>query len=350
MLAEQEKAHSKMEFTVSTGTILKIAAVLLVLWFVYVVRDIIGIFFVALIFSSIIDPLADWLEARKVPRSVAVLIVYVIIFSILGLVIGLLVPPLVQEVRDLASNFSAVWDRLVSGAALFREYSVQSGFSKNIEQGLGTILSNLTQALGGAFSTIVGVFGGIVSFVFILVLTFYMVTQEDLLKRTFKILVPDNYQTFAFGILGKIQRKITAWVKGQLILSLSVGILSFVGLSIIGVNYALVLGIFAAITELVPYAGPFLGGTVAVFFALSQSASKAIFTIILFIIVQQLENNILVPKVMQRAVGLNPIVSILALIIGMRLAGIPGALFAIPVATALDLVAREVLHGGHKKE
>ena len=346
----EDKSRTKVELTVSVGTILKIVGVLLALWFLYFIRDIIAIAFVALIFSSIIDPLADWFEVRRVPRSVAVLILYVILFSIFGLIIGVLVPPLVGEIRDLASNFSVVWDRLVSGAVLFREYSVQSGFSKNVEEGLSTLQSALTKAVGGVFSTIVGIFGGVVSFAVILVLTFYMVVQEDGMKKMFRVLVPDHYQSFISGILGKIQRKITAWVKGQLLLSLIIGIMVYLGLSIIGINYALVLGMFAAIMELVPYAGPFLGGVVAVFFALSQSTTKAFLVVILFIIIQQLENNILVPKVMQRAVGLNPIISILALIIGAKVAGIAGALFAIPVATALDLLVREVLHGEREKE
>lgn len=343
------KSGAKVEFTVSTGTILKIAGVFFALWFIYFVRDIIAIFFVALILSSIIDPLADWFEVRRIPRAVAVIIVYVILFSVLGLIIGMLIPPLVQEIRDLASNFGSVWDRLISGAMLFREYSAQSGFSENVQEGLTSVQSALTSAVGSAFATIISIFGGVVSFVLILVLAFYMVVQEDGLKRVFKALVPERYQSFSSTVLSKIQRKITAWVKGQLMLSLIVGVVVYIGLSIIGINYALVLGIFAGVAEFVPYVGPFLGGVVAVFFALSQSTAKALVVVGLFIIIQQLENNILVPKVMQRAVGLNPIISILALIIGAKIAGIPGALFAIPVATALDVIVREVLHGGESK-
>lgn len=342
-------SRAKVEITVSTSTILKIAGVLFALWFVYFVRDIIAIVFVALILSAVIDPLADWFAVRRVPRSVGVLIVYVILFSILGLLIGVLVPPLVQDIRDLASNFGAVWDRLVSGAMVFQEYSEQSGFSKNIEEGLTSVQTALTKAVGGVFSTIVNIFGGLVSFVLILVLTFYMVVQEDGLRRMFKALVPDRYQGFTASTLGKIQRKITAWVKGQLVLSAVIGFLVYIGLAIVGLNYALALGLFAAFMEFIPYAGPFLAGAVAVFFALSQSTAKAFLVVLVFIIIQQLENNILVPKVMQRAVGLNPIISIVALVIGAKLAGIAGAIFAIPVATALDVIVREVLTGGRSK-
>lgn len=345
---------TKVEFTISAGTILKIVGVLFALWFIYYIRDILAIVFVALILSSIIDPLADWLQVRRIPRSIGVIIVYVALFSILGLIMGVLVPPLIQEIRDLASNFQAVWERLVSGILLFRQYSLESGFSKNIEQGLLSVQSGLTRAVGGAvggvFTGVVGVFGGLVSFVVILVLTFYMVVQEDGLKRLFKLLVPEHYQPFVGGTLNKVRRKITAWIKGQLVLSAVVGIFAYIGLSIIGVNYALVLGLFVGLAEFVPYAGPFIGGVVAVFFALAESTTKAFVTVILFIILQQFENNILVPKVMQRAVGLNPIVSILALIIGAKLAGIAGALFAIPVATALDVLVRDVLRTDRGKE
>lgn len=345
MLSHEDKNTAKVEFTIRTATIFKIVGVFVLLWFLYFVRDVIAVFFVALVLSSIIDPFADWLEVRRIPRAIAVIMVYVVLFSILGLVIGVLAPPLIQEIRDLASNFSVVWDRLVSGAMLFREYSVQSGFSKNVEQGLTTVQATLTRAIGGVFTTITGIFGGIFSFVLILVITFYMVLQEDGFKKVFKALVPANYQSFVSAMFGKVQRKIVSWIKGQLILSLVVGLIAFIGLSIIGVNYALVLAIFAGFAEFVPYAGPFIGGVLAVFFALSQSTLKAFLVIALYIILQQLENNILVPKIMQRAVGLNPIVSILALVVGVKLAGIVGALFAIPVVTAIDVVVREMLHG-----
>jgi len=348
-MAFTEGPKTKVEITVSTGTIIKIIGVLILLWFVYSVRDVLAILFVALVLSSVINPIADWFSVRRIPRSVGVLIVYIGLFSILGLVIGVLIPPLIQEIRDLASNFNAVWDRLVSGALLFREYSLQGGFSKNIEEGLSTVQTALTRAVGGVFTTIVNIFGGVVSFALILVMTFYMVVQEDGFKRMFKVLIPERYQLFTSGVLAKVQRKITAWIKGQLILSLVIGVVAYIALSIIGVNYALVLGLFAGIMEFVPYAGPFLGGAVAVFFALAQSTPKAFFVVIAFIIIQQVENNILVPKVMQRAVGLNPIISILALVVGAKLGGIVGALFAIPVATAIDVVIREVLSGGKER-
>lgn len=341
----ENKAHTKVEFVISTGTILKIIGVLVAFWFLYFIRDIIAVFFVAFILSSIIDPLADWFEVRKVPRAMAVVIVYVILISIMGLVLSQLIPVLVQEVRDLASNFSTVWDRLVSGAINFQAYSATNGVPQEIQQGLSSIQSTLTKVVGGMFDGVVSIFGGLVSFMLILVLTFYMVIQEDSLKRTFKVLIPDKYQSFAASTGNKVRKKIMAWVKGQLVLSFVVGLMVYIGLSILGVNYALVLGIFAALVELIPYVGPFLAATVAVFFAFAQSTTLAFFTVILFVVIQQLENNILVPKVMQKAVGLSPIISILALVVGVKIGGIAGALFSIPVATALDVIVREIIHG-----
>jgi len=338
------KGGESLEIKIAAMTIVKIVAVLFVLWLVYYIRDIIATILVALIFASLIMPWADWLEKKKVPRPVSVIIIYIIVFSLLAIVIGLLVPPLVREIKDLAANFSYLWAKIVSSFVSFRAYSETiSVLPQAVEKGLSTVETALSQAFRGIFATVTGIFGGIVSFVVILVITFYMVLQEDGLKKFFYSIVPASRAPLLGDLFSKMQKKISLWARGQLILCLTVGVAAFLGLAILGVDYALVLGIFVGITELVPYAGPFLGGAVAVLFALAQSPFKAFLVVILFVVIQQLENNLLVPKVMQKAVGLNPIVSIVALLIGFRLGGIVGALFAIPAATALDVIARELL-------
>jgi predicted PurR-regulated permease PerM len=240
-------------------------------------------------------------------------------------------------------NFAYLWDRIVLSAVGFREYAGVSIFPQAVEKTLATLESALTQAIKGAFATVANLFGGLVSFVAILVLTFYLTVQEDALKKNFYYFVPPSYLSLLTNLFGEIKRKISSWVRGQFILCFAVGLAVYLGLLILGVHYALLLGIFAGITEIIPYAGPFIGGAVAVFFALAQSPFKAFLVMILCILVQQLENNILVPKIMQKAVGLNPIITIIALLIGYRLAGIPGGLLAIPVAASLDLAFRTLL-------
>ena len=176
-----------------------------------------------------------------------------------------------------------------------------------------------------------------------MVLTFYLTVEEHALKRMLRSLVPVRYQPYITHLVNRIQEKIGMWLRGQLILSLIIFLLSWFGLTILGVKYALVLAIFSGLTELVPYLGPFIGAIPAVFIALTQSPALALGVIVVYLIIQQLENNVIVPKVMQRAVGLNPIITIIAMMIGFKLAGILGIIIAVPVATALSIVLNDFI-------
>lgn len=341
---------TSVEFKISSWTIIKIVAMVFALWLVFLIRDILAMVLVALIFALIIAPAADWFEKKKIPRSIGVLIIYIIFFSLLALSIGIIVPPLVSEVKELTTNFSYLWGRITESFAVTGDYAATSPIPKMVEKNLSALEAALTRAVGSAFSVVTGFFGGIFSFIVILVIAFYMIVQGDTFKKLFYNFIPEKRQVFIVDILAKIQKKISLWARGQIILIFAVGLISFIGLKILGVKYALALGIFAGITEFIPYAGPFIGGTVAVFFALAQSPLKAFLVVILYILIQQLENNILTPKVMQRVVGVNPIMSIIALLIGFRLAGIPGAIFAIPIFTALDIAVRGFFEDGWKEE
>jgi predicted PurR-regulated permease PerM len=201
---------------------------------------------------------------------------------------------------------------------------------------------NVSGALGSVFSTVAGIFGGIVSFFIVLVITFYMTVEESSMKRTVTFILPDKYQPFTLQLINKVQRKIGDWLKGQLVLCLIVGVMAYIGLLILGVNYALVLGLLAAVGEFIPYLGPTISAIPAIFLAFTQSPIKALFVLILYVLIQQVENNILVPKVMQKAVGLNPIISIIALLVGAKTAGLIGVVLAIPVATAISVIVREL--------
>ncbi|MDP3245222.1 MAG: AI-2E family transporter [bacterium] len=340
-MSNETGGSREVEIKISAWIILKIIGVGVGLWLVYLISDIIAMVAVALIFAAIIGPAADWFAKKKIPRPVGVVIIYIVLFSLIGLVIGLLVPPLISEIKDLANNFSYLWEKVASSFVGLKDYGgTASLFPQTVEKALSTLQSFLTSIISGAFTTVTNIFGGVFSFIAVAVITFYLVIQEDALKKMFYHFIPDRHVSFVEDICGKMQKKIALWLRGQLILCLVVGLVSYVGLLILGVKYALLLGILAGLMEIVPYAGPFLGGTVAVLFALAQSPFKAFMVVILYVIIQQLENNLLVPKVMEKVVGINPITSIIALLVGFRLGGIVGMLFAIPVATALEVLIR----------
>jgi len=200
-------------------------------------------------------------------------------------------------------------------------------------------------------STIGGFFTGLASILLVAALTFYMVVEEDAIKKMLRHVAPDEYQPFLSRLFSRIREKLGLWLRGQLVLSITVGLLYYIGLTILGVDYAAVLGLLAGVMELVPYIGPLIVGVIAIFLTFTQSGTllQPLLVLGLLAVIQWCENNLLVPKIMQKAVGLNPIISIVALLVGARLAGIVGAILAIPVATALSVFVYEMTNKDSKE-
>jgi len=311
----------------------------------YLIKDILAILFVSLIFASALDPSVDWMQRKKIPRGLGVILIYLIFFSVLGLLLYLIIPPVAEQISGLSENFPAYLDKVISGYTSLREYSLQHGFLDNLKNTLYSISTNMQSAAGSVFSTVIGFFGGIFSFFLVLVITFYMTVEENAIKKLVWSLAPTKHQPYIMQLINRMQRKIGLWLRGQLILDLIIFLMSFIVLFSLNIKYALVLALFAGVMETIPYLGPILGSIPAVFIAFTMSPILGLIIGLLFYLIQLLENNILVPKVMEKAVGLNPIVSISALLIGFQLAGIVGALLAMPVATALSVIVKDIFEG-----
>lgn len=329
---------------ISVWTIFKVALAVLALFLIWKLWGIIVMVFIALALAALIDPFADWFEKRRIPRALAVLVIYVVLFGLLGLALISLIPPILTEVSELVKNFGGLWERAVGAFVNVQEVSARYGVEQNIESALRSFETGLSNAIGSALGTIRGFFGGIVSFVIVLVLTFYMVVEQDAVRKALRAVAPPDYHAYLSGLATRMQHKIGLWLRGVLVLMLVIGVLSYIGLLILGVDYALVLALVAGLAEVIPYAGPIIAAIPAVILAFAQEPIKGLFVIVLYFAIQQLENNLLVPKVMQRAVGLNPVVSIVALLIGAKLAGVLGAVLAIPVATALSVLFHDIFH------
>ena len=180
-------------------------------------------------------------------------------------------------------------------------------------------------------------------------MAFYLVIEEDAAKRLFRHLTPKKHQAYIVGLVNRMQEKLGHWLRGQLLLMLIVGLLTYVMLLVMGVEYPLVLGVFAGFAELVPYAGPIIAAIPAIVIAFVSSPVKAVIVALLYFGIQQLENTVLTPKIMQKSVGLNPVISLMVLLIGFHAAplfGMPefvGAILAIPVTTVLSVGLRDVV-------
>jgi len=337
-----ELKDKAININITTLTIFKIILIFLLLYFLFLIKDILALLFISLILSSAIDPSVDWMQQKKIPRAVGVLAIYLVMLVIVGSVIYLIIPPIAVEVSNISQKFPQYLEKITSGYSFLKQYSADHGFLNNIKELLGSTTSNLQNAVGGVFTTISGVFGGILSFFLVLVLTFYMVVEENALKKLVWSIAPPKHQPYIMNLVNRMQKKIGLWLRGQLILSLIIFLMAYAGLLILRVDNALVLALIAGLTEFIPYLGPIIGSVPAIFLAFTQSPILALFVFILYYVIQQFEGNFIVPKVMQKTVGLNPIVSISVLLIGFNLAGIVGALLSIPVATAASVFINDM--------
>ena len=327
---------------INAFSVVKIILIFILFYLLYLVREILAILFVSLILSSAVDPWVDWMQKKKIPRAIGIFLIYLVMFGVVGLAIYLIIPPIVEQVSELINNFPVIFEKVISGVEALKEYTARHGILDNIRESFGAISSNLQNAAGGVFSTVTGIFGGIFTFFLVLVVTFYMVVEENAMKKIVWSISPEKHQMNVMQLINRMQKKIGLWLRGQLILSLIIFCLTYVSLSILGVNYALVLALIAGLTEFVPYLGPILASIPAIFLSFTQAPMLAVFVAILYYIIQLVENHIIVPKLMQKVVGLNPIVSIAVLLIGFKIGGVVGAILSIPVATAASVFIKDI--------
>jgi len=331
------------EINISTKTLFKVVGVALLVYFLYFVRDILMILFISLVLASAVDPWVDWLQKKRIPRSLGILLIYLALFFILGSAIYMITPPIAKEVGSFSQNYPHYQQKITEIFSSIKDFSVKAGFSDTLTSNLNSFNSNLSGAAGNIFGFLFGLFGGIFSTILVLVITFYMTVEENAIKRLVWLVTPEKKQKYVMDLVNRMQKKIGLWLRGQLILCLIIFFMVWPGLTILNVDYALVLALIAGISEAIPYIGPTLGAVPAVFLAFTQSPILAVFVAIFFYITQLIENNILVPKVMEKTIGLNPIVSIVVFMIGFNIGGIPGAILSIPVAAAISVFIGDVL-------
>ncbi len=329
----------KVSINISTAALIKIIIVALLMLAIFAVRDIILTLLISIILASAMDPLVDWLYRRaKFPRGLSVILVYFVFIAFVAMVIFFLIPPIVTQFNQLGGRFENFREEFSSRATTFSRVFDQLGIS----QGFSALGQNFTKLTQNIFKTTVGVFSGVIQVIAVLAITFYLISSESGMKNFVKALVPFKHQAYAVALTDKIQNKISRWLLGQLILSGFIFLLIFIGLTILGVKYALALALLAGILEIVPYLGPILSAVPAVFVAFVQSPSLALFAVLLYIVIQQIENYVLVPKIMGRTVGANPVIILLAVLVGFKIAGIIGMLLAVPIVAAISVVISDL--------
>ncbi len=328
---------------ISSATFLKIIIIFVVFVFLYLVKGILALIFLALILSSAIDPWVEWLKDRGVPKTLSIITIYVLFVAIILTTVLLVIPPMTREIGQLAHLFPAYYSKLTSIFNRFQGVK-DPGFVQNVQMGLNTVSSNLSSTINGLFTTTAQVFGGLFSFITILILAFYFAMEEDAMKKFANSIIPEKYQSYATDLAPRIQKKLGQWFRGQLTLSLIIFVIIFVALLIARVKYALILALLAGSFEIIPYFGPWISGTVAVLLTFTQSPMQALIVAIIYLVVQQLENSFIVPKVIGKSVGLNPIVVLIGILVGFKLVGVVGGLIAVPIIAAISVFVTDVIN------
>jgi predicted PurR-regulated permease PerM len=333
---------------VRTSTVARAVAVAaigtLIVWAMYLAAGALLIIYISVLLAIGIAPLVHTLEQRlapgykRAPRWVAILLIYLTLVGALTVLGLMVVPPLVQQAQDLWRRGPELLDRGQDLLIRYRLLDHRITLEEAVRNAPGP-----GNAVGTAVTAVTGVFTGVLAILTVLILTFYLLVESDTLFRAFARLFPRVERPRVEEASAEISTKISAWLSGQLILAGTIGGSSAIGLYLLGVPYFYVLALVSAVGEMIPVVGPIFAAVPAILVALTVSPKTALFVIVFFITQQQVENHLLVPKVMERQVGVSAVTVIVALLIGGALLGIFGALLAVPTAAILQVIISEIL-------
>ena len=335
-------------------TIWMVALTAIILWCAYLVRDVLLLLYIAGLFAIGFSPIVRLIEKQKLlpigtrrfPRWMAILVLYLFIIGALTGIGFMVVPPLVDQAKELWASRNEYFERaqnyLISKGLLREHFTFWEALQ-------GTPVGQGKEAAGTVFGAFLGVLGGIFGIVTILILTFYLLVDAARLRDSFIKLFPPSRRRRIDAAARDVTVKVSAWLGGQLFLGTVIGVTSAIGLWLLGIPYFYVLALISAVGEMIPVIGPILSAIPAIAVAATVSPQKVLFVIIFFIVQQQFENHILVPKVMERQVGVSAVTVIVALLIGGKLFGILGALLAVPTAAILQVVFNEITSTGDSR-
>lgn len=328
------------------GVIASITGVVFVL-LLYRIRSILLLTYVSALLAMGISPLVQMIERRRLlpigprlPRWLAILLIYAAIIAAIVLIAAIVVPPLIEQAeelwRTLPERIAQAQAQLVRLGILRRSITLGEAVQQAPATGGATALTTL---FGAARNVLGGVFGVIT----LVLLTFYMLVDSQQIFALFVRLFPRRERARVTTILATVTSKVSAWLGGQLLLALVIGLTSAVGLGLMGVPYFYVLALISAVGEMIPMVGPILSAIPAILVAATVSPGLAAGVAVFFIVQQQVENTVLVPKIMGRQVGLSAVTVIIALGVGNQLLGVVGAILSVPTAAIIQVLLQELV-------
>lgn len=328
---------------ISIGTIFRIVIVVAFVALLMILWKIVAGLFLAIIIAVALEPIIRFLGKRHIPRPVSVTVIYLLGLVILGGAAYLIFPNLFFEFRELSSTLP---DRYAEFMRSFNQQVSVVSLPEVSGEGLGQFFEGLRNQTGLAtadfFSFAFSVFGGVVSVVLTFVISFYLSLEERGIEKFLSSILPKDHHEYVLDLWNRIQRKLSKWVHAQLILILFIAFTLFPIFWALGIKYALTLALLAALFEVIPVIGPIIAGAVMFFFILLQSPALAVIAVAIYILLQQVQAHLVIPAIVSRALGMNPVIIILLLVAGGTLAGLWGAILAIPLGAVVGEVFRDL--------
>lgn len=323
---------------ISWGTILKVTAVFLGLYVLYLIRDILIWIIFALIISILFNPAINFLERKRIPRVFATIFVYVAIFCALGYLLYLTIPVFITELQQFTQLFPQYFERLAPplkglGIKALEDFET---FTLAFQDWLLRISTSI-------FGAVIAIFGGIFSTVTTFALAIFFSIEEKGVKRAIELLAPKGKETYFLNLWERSRMKTAAWFGTRILSSIFVGVVVYITFKILNVNYAFVLSLAAALLDIIPVLGPIFAGVIITILVALTSWEKAILVLMAFILIQQIEGNIVTPILTKKLVGLPSVLVLIALLVGAKLWGGLGAILAIPLAGIIYEFSRDYL-------
>jgi predicted PurR-regulated permease PerM len=338
-----EKQNSLLD--ISWNTFFKISLVIILLYILYQIKDVLIWFIFAAVISIILNPPINFLRKLKIPRSLAVVFVYVTLLGVITLLVYFITPLFVNEIQKFSQNLPKYFETL---SPFFS--ALEINIFQDVETFVNVLGKSLEKITANVLNSLFLLFGGVFAFIFILFLAIFLSLEEKWLERTLVLFFPREYEDYSLSLARRCQKKVSNWFLTRIVACLFVGILTYLTLLIFNTPYPLSLGLLSALLNFIPVLGPL--SMVLLFFAFigPENLFKAILVVIVFTLIQQIENNILTPILSKRFVDLSPVLVLLSLAIGGILFGFLGAILAVPLAGIISEFLKDFLKKKKQEE
>lgn len=315
------------------------------------IRGIMAPFVIGAVISYIITSPVRLMERKGIPRRFAILFIYIAMICTLALAVFYLLPVLFHNMKELAeilpdviAHYKGIFDDMISAIRYSRwSEDIKAAVLDEIQMALLILQDKAINLLGKAIEGLAGTVELLLRSAIALVVAFYFVNDAERFKKAFLSTIPRKWRESVQETGAEINVVLSNFIRGQIVISAIVGGMEAVGLYIVGVNYALMLGIIGGITNIIPYFGPYIGAVPAVILAFIQSPLKALWAVVVFTAVQQIENAVITPRIIKERLGLHPVVTILVILTGGSFFGVIGLLFAVPVTAILRVILRRAV-------